>query len=340
MPAAKVNDLRVGALYGLGGGVAVLALLFGLAYWYSLYVPGHSHQGPLPPATPEELQLAASLRRHVTAIASEPHNVQHYQALQASAAYLEEALRASGYDVVSQSYEVDSRTVRNLEATVAPANAGTPEPSLVVGAHYDSAGDAPGANDNASGAAAILELARLLKGSAPARPIRLVLFVNEEPPYFQTPDMGSARYADWLVERGEDVHAMLSLETLGSYSDEPGSQAYPWPFRAFLGDRANFVAFVGMPGSRNLVHAAIGSFRQHGAFPSVGGVAPAAIPGIDWSDHWAFAWQDTPAIMITDTAIFRYPHYHKRSDTPDKLDYERLARVVKGLEHVVRDLAR
>jgi Zn-dependent M28 family amino/carboxypeptidase len=171
------------------------------------------------------------------------------------------------------------------------------------------------------------------------RRLRLVLFVNEEPPYFQTPDMGSHRYARMLADRKEPVAAMMSLETLGFYSDRPGSQAYPPPFGLFFPDRADFIAFVGMPGSRDLVHRAIGSFRRHAAFPTIGGVAPGAIAGIDWSDHWSFVQHGFPAIMITDTAPFRYPHYHRQSDTPDKVDYGRLARVTKGLERVIRDLA-
>jgi Zn-dependent M28 family amino/carboxypeptidase len=241
---------------------------------------------------------------------------------------------------VSQPFEVHGRTVRNLEVTVEPAGDGAQARSIVIGAHYDSAGTAPGANDNGTGTAAVIELARLLKGAALGRRLRLVLFVNEEPPYFQTPDMGSLRYADALVGRGEDVEAMLSLETLGSFSDERGSQSYPWPLSAFFPDTANFVAFVGMPASRSLVRSAIGSFRSHTAFPSVGGVAPAAIPGIDWSDHWSFARRGIPALMVTDTAIFRYAHYHQPSDTPDKVDYDRLARIAKGLERMIREMAR
>jgi Zn-dependent M28 family amino/carboxypeptidase len=211
----------------------------------------------------------------------------------------------------------------------------------VVGAHYDSIDDAPGANDNGSGTAAILELARLLKDLRLAHTrLRLVLFVNEEPPYFQTGDMGSYRYAGLLAERGEPVAAMISLETIGYFSDAPGSQQYPPPFGAIFPNRGNFVAFVGMTGSRPLVHEAMASFRRHTSFPSIGGIAPGFIPGIDWSDHWSFAQHGFQAMMITDTAIFRYPHYHRPTDTPDKVDYERLARIAKGIERVLRDMTK
>jgi len=130
------------------------------------------------------------------------------------------------------------------------------------------------------------------------------------------------------------------LETLGFYSSEPGSQQYPPPFGMMFPDRGDFVAFVGMLGSRPLLRQTIGSFRSHTAFPTIGGVAPGHVPGIDWSDHWAFAEYGFPAVMITDTAYFRYPYYHQPTDTPDKVDMDKLARVVKGIERVIRDAAR
>jgi hypothetical protein len=333
------SDLKTGALYGAAFVLGLIGVLGALAYWYVLHVPGRSHGGALAPASQEEIALAARLKRHVAAIASQPHNIRHYEALEAAAAYIEQALSGLGYKVTPQIYEVDGRAVRNLEATLEPATSQANTETLVVGAHYDSAGDVPGANDNGSGVAAVIELAGLLKDARLKRRLRFVLFVNEEPPYFQTQDMGSFRYAASLAERNEAVAGMLSLETLGYYSDEPGSQAYPPPFGAFFPDRADFVAFVGMPGSRGLVHRAIGGFRRHAAFPSIGGVAPGAIAGIDWSDHWSFVQHGFPAIMITDTAPFRYPHYHRRSDTPDKLDYEKLARVTLGLREAIRELA-
>lgn len=273
------------------------------------------------------------------AISSQPHNVRHYEALGAAAAYIEQTLTALGYVVTSQPFDVHDRVVRNLEVTIEPSAPQRDASSIIVGAHYDSAGESPGANDNGSGVAAVIELARLLRGANLQRRLRFVLFVNEEPPYFQTPDMGSFRYARSLAERNEQVAAMISLETLGFYSDQPGSQVYPQPFGAFFPDRGDFVAFVGMPGSRDLVHEAIRSFRRDTAFPSIGGGAPGAITGIDWSDHWSFAQHGFAAMMITDTAVFRYPHYHRPSDTPDKVDYERLARVTEGLDRVIRDLA-
>jgi Peptidase family M28 len=310
------------------------------ALWLMLHVPGRPYRGPLPPLTAEESDLAERLRRHVEAIASRPHNVRHYAELERAAAYIEDALKSLGYAISPQPYAVDGRMVRNIAAAL-PSRVAEGAAAVVVGAHYDSAGDAPGANDNGSGAAALLELARLLRDLGPARhELQLVFFVNEEPPYFGTEDMGSWRYARLLAERRQPVRAMLSLETLGAYSDAAGSQRYPAPFGLVFPSTANFIAFVGTPRARPLVHEAIGSFRRHTQFPTIGGVAPAVVPGIDWSDHWAFGQFGFPGIMVTDTAFYRYPHYHRPSDTPDKLDYERLARVTKGLDRLIRDLAR
>jgi Zn-dependent M28 family amino/carboxypeptidase len=166
-----------------------------------------------------------------------------------------------------------------------------------------------------------------------------VFFVNEEPPHFKTERMGSLVYAKALAATSERVVAMLSLETLGSYSDKPGSQRYPPPLSLALPDVGNFVAVVGALDARSLAVEVTRRFRDNTAFPSIGGVAPRSLPGITWSDHWSFSQVAIPAVMITDTAIFRHEHYHLPTDTPDKLDYERLARVTAGLIKVVREMA-
>ena len=326
--------------------IAAVAVVIGGAIYYMAGVPGWSYRGPLPPLTDDERALAQRLKGHVVAIASREHNVAHYDELEKSARYIETTLEAYGYAVNRQSFEADdyvsgSKSVRNIEVVIEPREPGPATETVVVGAHYDSAPGAPGANDNGSGATAVIELARLLgdlKG-APSRRIRLVAFVNEEPPYFRTEEMGSWQYASALAARKERVVAMYSLETIGYYSDKPGSQKYPSPFGLIFPDRGDFLAFVGTLRARALMRASIASFRAHAKFPTIGGVAPTFIPGIDWSDHWAFEQAGFPAIMLTDTAPFRYPHYHTFLDTPDKIDFERLARVVKGIEAMVRDAA-
>ena len=152
--------------------------------------------------------------------------------------------------------------------------------------------------------------------------------------------MGSLVYALACRQRRENVVAMISLETIGYFDDAKGSQSYPPPFSLFYPSTGNFIAFVGNYSSRRLVRRSVASFRRHTEFPSEGAALPSFIPGVGWSDQWAFWQAGYPALMVTDTAPFRYPDYHRPSDTPDKIDHERMARVVDGLEAVVRELVR
>ncbi len=315
------------------------ALLIG-GLIYMIKIPGRSFTGPLLPLAPEEIALRDRLKTHIQTLAGEigERNLWRYPALEASARYIEKTLREMSYRVAMQEFEVDGKTGRNIE--VERAGTSLPGEIVVIGAHYDSVLGSPGANDNATGVAAALEIARLLAGQQPARTVRLVAFVNEEPPFFHTERMGSRIYARRARARGDRIVAMLSLETLGYYSDNPGSQHYPLLlFRLFYPGTGNFLAFVGNLSSRELVRSAIGSFRRNAPFPSEGVAAPGWIPGIDWSDQWSFWKEGYPAIMVTDTALFRYPHYHSATDTPDKVDHDRLARVVTGLTRVTLDLA-
>jgi hypothetical protein len=321
---------------------AIALALVGGGLYYMTAMPGRSYQGSLPPLTEQERQLGARLKTHVTAIASAEHNVAHYQKLEQAANYIETTLQGSGCLVRRQEFESTAGSVRNLEITVPCSAPTTPRRRLVVvGAHYDSARGAPGADDNASGVAALIELAGLLGNlvTASDRDVRLVFFVNEEIPYFKTKQMGSWVHASELSAQGRDVVAMVSLETIGYYSDAIGSQHYPFPFALIYPNEGNFVGFVGTLGSRTLVRRAIASFRQHPSFPSEGVASPGFIPGVDWSDHWSYGEHGYPGVMITDTALYRYPYYHTAADTPDKVDYERLTRVVKGIESVIRELA-
>jgi hypothetical protein len=152
--------------------------------------------------------------------------------------------------------------------------------------------------------------------------------------------MGSWVYARRCRERGDRIAGMVSLETMGYFSEERGSQKYPFPIGLFYPSRGNFIGFIGNVRSMRMVRCAVRSFRRHASFPSEGAALPGAIPGVGWSDHWSFWEEGYPAIMVTDTAPYRYPHYHQPSDTPDKIDYESLARVVDGLSHALEDLSR
>jgi len=302
-------------------------------------MPGKAHDGPLPPLTPEERQLSGRLRAHVEMLAGKigERNLARYQGLEHAALYVGDRLRGYGLTVDEQGYQAEGRDVINLEASVQGSRA--PEEIVIIGAHYDSAPGTPGANDNATGVAALLELARRYAKLRPERTLRFVAFTNEEPPHFQSGTMGSMVYARRARERGEKIVAMVSLETLGCYSDRPGSQQYPAPLSHFYPDTGNFIAFVGNLQSRELLQRAIGTFRKNARFPSEGVAAPEGLPGIGWSDHWSFWQAGYPAIMVTDTAPFRYAHYHQPSDTPEKVDYDRLSRVVAGLDKVVAELA-
>ena len=318
-----------------------LALLLALAAGlrYMTHMPGNSHAGPLPPLSATETQLRERLGGHIGVLAGEigERNQWRYEALKASADYIEKTFQAMGYRVASQPYLAHGKTVRNLEATLSGAS--PPDEIVVIGAHYDSVAGSAGANDNATGVAALLEIARLLAQEKPARSVRFVAFVNEEPPFFYTQAMGSRVYARRARERGENIVAMLALETIGYYADAKDSQRYPFPFSLFYPDTANFIGFVGNLASRDLVRASVASFRSRATFPSEGLAAPGWMEGVHWSDHWSFWQEGYPAIMVTDTALFRYAHYHASTDTPDKIDYDRLARVVAGLARVILDLA-
>ena len=287
-------------------------------------MPGRSHAGALPPLSAEGKALAERLRKHVVELSKDQRNLD----LETAARYIEAAL---GANAASHHFESAGRKVRNIEVPCSQRS------YVVVGAHYDTVPGSPGADDNASGVAALIELGGLL--GRDGLPIRFVAFANEEPPHFMGPDMGSWSWARRAKERGETVRAMFSLEMLGYYSDAPGSQRYPPPLGFFFPDRADFIAFVGDLGARKLVRTAIASFRRNVKFPSEGLAAPSFIPGVSWSDHWSFRDHGFPAIMVTDTAFYRYAHYHLPSDTAEKLDYERLARVTLGLAGVLRELA-
>jgi hypothetical protein len=323
--------------------LGVVAILLAFAapwgWWSMIRMPGESFKGALPPLTDEQRALADELKGHVEALAGNigERNLRRYPNLVAAAAFVETSLAELGYAVEKQEYDVEGRTCVNLSAEI--PGTGQPDEIVVVGAHYDSVLSCPGANDNGTGAAATLSLAGSLKESRPSRTLRFVFFANEEPPYFQTANMGSLVYAKACRQRGENITAMICLETIGYYSDEKGSQHYPPPLGLLYPSTGDFIAFVGNHRSRRLVRQVIESFRRHAEFPSEGAAVPGFVPGIGWSDHWAFWQAGYEGLMVTDTAPFRYPHYHRDTDTPDKIDYERMARVVTGMESVVRELA-
>lgn len=332
-------------LWMLGLFTAAVALGAIAALRYALVFPLIDRPAPKPEtASGAGQERADRLHEHLCAIASVPHNTRHLAALEHAADHIVETLQNLGYPVTFQEFTVSGDiTVRNIATRIEPLRIDEPDliQTLVIGAHYDTAEDSPGANDNGTGVAALLELARELRGYRPDRHrLRLVFFVNEEAPYCKTSDMGSWRFAEMLKCRKEEhVAGMIALETLGYFSTEPGSQLMPFPFNHVYDDRGDYVAFVGLPRARRFTHEATRAFRQTKAFPSIGGIAPGFIDGIDLSDHWAFDQFAIPALMVTDTAPFRNPYYHRLDDTPDKVDCTSLARIVDGLSGMIRHLA-
>ncbi|MBI3890821.1 MAG: M20/M25/M40 family metallo-hydrolase [Candidatus Wallbacteria bacterium] len=210
---------------------------------------------------------------------------------------------------------------------------------LRIGAHYDSVSGSPGADDNASGVAALLELSRALAATPPRRDVRFVAFVNEEPPFFTTDAMGSRVYARAARRRGDRIDAMLSLECLGYYDDRPGSQRYPPGLSLFYPGTANYIAVVGSWRQRSLASRFHTLLARQTALRVECAAVPESLPGVSWSDHASFWEQGYPALMVTDTAPYRNPNYHDATDRPATLDYGRLRRVTAGLASAIRTLA-
>jgi Zn-dependent M28 family amino/carboxypeptidase len=283
--------------------------------------------------------VADRLRDHVRVLALDigERHTGRPQALAAAARYIEGALELVGHEVRRQGYEADGIECLNLE--VEHRGGDRASEIVLVGAHYDTVAGSPGADDNASGVAAMIEIARLLSGRRLQRTVRCVAFVNEEPPFFYSREMGSAVYARAARARSDDIKTMLSLEMLGYYSSRPRSQRYPPLLRYFYPDRGNFIAFVSNLRSRRALAQVHDAFRSQCTFPSARLASPAIVPGISWSDQLSFWRAGYAAVMVTDTALYRYPHYHCSTDTPEKLDFAAMARVTIGLADAVTTLA-
>ncbi len=293
---------------------------------WSTATPGDSYDGP--PVDPRDPELVSKLQGHVGVLAAGPRNLEQPTTIIEAVSYLTGELQSFGYSVKRQ------EVIAPADNLIVEIGAAEPDaPILIVGAHYDTAGASPGADDNASGVAALLELARALKPYDGRSAVQLILvfYANEEPPYFKTSAMGSLIHARSLQDP-ERVMGMIALESMGYFSDEPNSQKYPFPLSIRYPSTGDFIAFVGTTSARDFLREVIGEFREHARIPSIGGTAPSIIQGVDFSDHWGYDLVGVPAFMVTDTAPFRNPNYHRASDTPETLDYRRLALVVEALE--------
>ncbi|MFI4938315.1 MAG: M28 family peptidase [Candidatus Berkiellales bacterium] len=319
--------------------ILLVLILVITSLFYMTSMPGKSYSGKFDSLTPVEAQIKEELHQYVVHLATHigPRHLLRPEALTATAEYLKDNLRRFGYTPIIQNYTLESINCENIIAEI--KGTASPEEVIIIGAHYDSVMlDCPGANDNGSGVAAVLVLSRLFFGRETSKTLRFVFFVNEEPPFFLSRKMGSFHYAKALKRKKEKVSAMFSIETIGYYSDKQNSQKYPFPFGLFYPNAGNFIGFVGNISSRALVLKTLKTFRETTHFPSEGGSIPSWVPGVAWSDHWAFWKQGYPAIMITDTAPYRYPFYHTSDDTPDKIYFDHMTKVVMGLEKVINEI--
>jgi hypothetical protein len=290
---------------------------------------------------PDEQSLAERLRGHVDVLASliGPRHLGRYDMLLAAERYVETRLALTHLPVQRQTYTVHNKPVANL--FIEQPGQKHPDEIVIVGAHYDSVYCTPGADDNASAVAGMLEIALALSKQRFQRTIRCVGFVNEEPPYYKTRDMGSYRYAAMCRQRGDNIVGMINLEMIGYYSDEVGSQTYPslGGLQITLPRRGNFIAICSDMASAGLLARFALGFRRSVRFPMIPFASPGSVTGPDMSDNWSFWQHDYPALMITDTSMFRNPHYHQPSDQLQTLHLPAMTRVVSGLIGAVGKLA-
>lgn len=280
----------------------------------------------------------ARLRQDVEFLAGNlpKRNHAHPAILNQAAAYIARRLREAGGTVQIQPYEVEGTTYRNVVARFGPPGANP----VVIGAHYDADEDTPGADDNASGVAGLLALADHFGKTPPPVPVEIVAYCLEEPPYFRTEHMGSRHHARQLKESGVTPRAILVLEMIGYFSDQPGSQTFPVPGLGLLyPDKGDFIGVIGNYSSAGMVRRVKAALRAAGTVPVEATVAPAWVPGIDFSDHASYWHEGMAAVMITDTAFYRNRNYHESTDLPATLDYTRMAGVVRAVALAVERAA-
>lgn len=291
------------------------------------------------PTAPVPAIDPARLERHVRKLAIDfaPRTHEDPSKLDAVAEYIRKSFAEVPGKLEEQRFVVAGQTYRNVILSLGPRT----DERVVVGAHYDAANGLPGADDNASGVAGLLELAPALATAPLGTRVDLVAWTLEEPPYFATDDMGSVHHARALRAEGAKIRAALSLEMIGAFSDQPKSQRFPVPGMSLLyGDRGDFVALVGRPADRSLLATTKGVMAGATDLPVRSLASPPIVQGVDWSDHRAYWAEGWPAVMITDTSFLRNARYHTAADTPDTLDYRRMAKVVQGTFAAVVALAR
>ena len=309
-----------------------ILLLIGLWFWVTQPLLSRVK------ASSERTVDPARLQTHVHNLSVElsPRDESHIENLDLVAAYIKNEFSQTTTSVSEQPYRVNDKSYRNVIAQFGPET----EERIVVGAHYDTAGPLPGADDNASGVAGLIELARLLGRQPPPLRVELVAFSLEEPPYFRTTGMGSSVHARSHREKNVRVRAMLNLEMIGYFTDAANTQHFPaGVLGAFYPSSGNFIGVVGRLSDWSLVRRTKAAMRNATPLPVYSINAPNFIPGVDFSDQLNYWHAGYKAAMITDTAFYRNPNYHTARDTEEKLDYKRMAMVVEGVYAAVLELA-
>lgn len=317
---------------------AISCITTAVIVFMSIDMPGSSFDGPLPPIAEIEKQVSKNLKRHIEALATGigERNYLKPDKLNAAAKYLVDDLTKDGFQPERFTFECQKQKFDDV--IVELPGTGKPKEIVVVGAHYDSAYTSPGANDDGSGVAAAMELARMFRNIDHQRTLRFVLFATHEHVFHQLNGVGSYEYAKLCRSKNDQIKAMISLETIGYYTDKPDSQFYPLCMQLNYPDKGNFIAFVSNFRNRDLVRSSIESFRRTTNFPSQGLAAPDMVLPVTLSDHAMFWRFNYPGMMVTDSAFCRYPQYHSSGDKADIIDYDRTARVVVGLSKVIGEM--
>jgi hypothetical protein len=294
---------------------------------------------PEPRFLPASSEGALHDHVHALSVTIGSRSIQNYGKIQEAERYILTFLEGQGIPFGLQGYDHEGKRYNNIVVTLEGSS--HREESVIIGAHYDTTSDTPGADDNASAVAVLLELCRDLKDYRPDRTLKMIFFVLEEPPSFMTPAMGSFVYAQQAIDRGERIHGMISLEMLGYFSEKEGSQAFPVPGMHWLfPDRGNFVGVIGNVHSRELTLAVSEALKIGSGLPVEHLVALPFIPGVGLSDHGPFWKMGFRAVMVTDTAFYRNPNYHGAKDTIETLRFDKMSQLVRGMIHVVEYLTK
>jgi Zn-dependent M28 family amino/carboxypeptidase len=325
---------------------AGLLLIFSVTFltWW-VFMPERDRSESKPISEEAVMKLAASLESDVRYLSETigERNMHRRGTMEVASSWIELRFQESGVHPQRETYQLSRGVYSGQSAdNIVAELPGTDQADeiIIIGAHYDTVPGSPGANDNGTAVASLLALAEYFAEKPQKRTVRFVAFANEEPPFFKTEDMGSYAYARQMSDRGEKVTAMFSMDGLGYYSEEPGSQGYPLPGIGWIyPSRANFIAFVTRFSDLGLMKRSLKAFRESTELPAEGVALPGLVPGTDWSDHWSFWQHDIPAFLITDTLPYRDPHYHTANDMPDNIDFNKLSQLNIGLRSVVRELA-